>query len=119
MLNLKRGFDRLFLVLTILWALYCALVFPFQQSATAFHQYQRETNSCYQAEGSINDMNSCADVVFENWRATTDRWTYKRYYHDTWWPLLLVIVIPPVVVYGLARGLAAVSIWVGRGLKTP
>jgi|ERR1700683_2723259 len=117
--NLKRGFNRLFLVLTFLWVGYCAVVFPIQQSGDAFNQYQRESSGCYQSEGSISDKVSCADVAFTNWRDSADQWTYKRYYRNLWLPLLLAIVFPPAIIYGLARGLAAVTIWVGRGFKTP
>jgi hypothetical protein len=117
--NFKRGFNRFFLVLTFLWVVYCAAVFPLQRGGAAFNQYQKESSGCYQSGGSISDRVSCGDVAFANWRDSADQWTYKRYYRDLWLPLLLAIVFPPAIIYGLARGLVAVTIWVGRGFKTP
>jgi hypothetical protein len=33
--NIKRGFNRIYIVLAVLWALYCAVLFPLQRQAEA------------------------------------------------------------------------------------
>jgi hypothetical protein len=33
--NIKRGFNRIYIVLAVLWALYCAVLFPLKRQAEA------------------------------------------------------------------------------------
>jgi hypothetical protein len=44
--NIKRGFNRIYIVLAALWALYCAVLFPLQRQAEAIRQLDREIPVC-------------------------------------------------------------------------
>lgn len=113
-INVERGFNRLFLVLTGLWVVWCLLVYPLwrqQRAETAFHA---EMADCYQHElGKGPDFRDClqyAEVI-----SGVDSWSLKSYFERESWFLALFVVMVPLVAYGLCRGIGALSMWVRRG----
>jgi hypothetical protein len=122
-LQAMSGFNRLFLALTLLWALLCAVVYPLDVT----WERQKEAMTAYN-EGKKN----CAVLVVErpDWSMSKDCYkrtdeifqnTLKFYSFKNFWILpvalwqffLPVIIVPPVVLYGLA----ALGVWVRNGFK--
>jgi hypothetical protein len=67
-------------------------------------------------------VTKCADcgaakLAEQGWRTTLDMWAFKNFLLWAWKLLLLAVVVFPLVLYGLCRGAAAVSVWVWRGFR--
>jgi hypothetical protein len=64
--NVKRGFNRLHIVATVVWILYGAVVFPLQEVDKGFTQdfnlYISEENVCHEnaINGSTADLNAAS-----------------------------------------------------------
>ena len=112
--NVKGGFNRLYIVLAVVWAFYCLVVYPMQRRDEAFMQWQQDIKMC---QSSDVEMGECFKLAEQNWRTTTEPWFLRRFYIWAWWLLLLAIVVFPLVVYGCCRGAAAVGAWVWRGFR--
>jgi hypothetical protein len=117
MTNLRRGFNRLFVVLTVAWAVYCLLVFPQQQKRKAMAEYSTRYSDCYSEYLGKNERAACTKVAAEFFKVEVDSWSPRNFYIGAWWILLLAVVALPLIVYWLCRGTAAVSLWVWRGFK--
>src|ERR1035437_4124427 len=52
-INAKRGFNRLFVVLTALWVVYCLFAYPIQQRQHAHEVYAREFHDCLQRNDAL------------------------------------------------------------------
>lgn len=121
--NAKRGFNRLFLVVAVGWAIFWAVVYPLDRQ----WEDQRETLAQWR-----KDVKNCDQLVVERpgWaltkncyeRAMTNRenalelYSFKNFwiYPVAVWRLFLpLIVLPPLVVYGLA----AFVVWIWHGFK--
>jgi hypothetical protein len=48
--NVKRGFNRLFIVLVAVWAAYCLVIFPRQQIKEVGMDYGQDMHICYASE---------------------------------------------------------------------
>ena len=44
--NLRRGFNRLFIFLAACWAVYWLFVFPFVAATQGFNHYKKDVKSC-------------------------------------------------------------------------
>ncbi len=118
-LNLKRGFNRLFLVLTVLWVLYWAVVYPNRvcddQMEIATSVRVQAENNCFENRGSTKEDCSKAG------KADAERVTILTAYKEVWSIILIMGIGVPPIVYGLGRasirGLSAVCLWVWRGFK--
>ena len=118
--NIKRGFNRLFLVAAIGWAIYCTVIYPFSEQRKAWNHYEEDQHGCYEREldQSHDRLDSCLKLAEAEWRTALDSWSFKNFYFGAW-PLILAAIIGfPVVVYGGVRGIAAISIWVWRGYRS-
>jgi hypothetical protein len=109
--NVKRGFSRLFAVLTPLWIVFCLFVYPMQQRAHAEKVEKIEFLSCWQ-ESQPPDMKGCAD--YARLKAGTDMWSLRAFYARESWFLALVVVLVPLLVYGCFR----IAAWVLRGFMS-
>ena len=113
--NVKRGFNRLFVVLTAIWAVYCLILYPAQQRREALKVYSDEYHNCYDTEHHQEKPKDCAKQAQELWQTTVDQWSVKNFYIGDFWLLLVIVVVLPMVVYGFCRGLAGLTLWVWRG----
>jgi hypothetical protein len=102
----KRGFNRLLVVLTPLWVVYCLFVYPMQRRAEAEKVEKAEFANCWR---QIPDFKGCAD--WARVKAGTDLWTLRAFYARESWLLALVVAIVPLFAYGLFR----VTVWVVHG----
>ena len=115
--NIKRGFNRLFIVLTVLWVVFCTVVFPFNERRKASAQYDKDAVSCYSSELGNGEpaLHTCLRYAEENYKNALDLYSVKNLFIGAWRLVLGAIVLPPLLVYGIVRGIAATSIWVWRG----
>jgi hypothetical protein len=118
--NIKRGFNRLFLVLTVAWTVYCTVIYPFNERAKAFAHYQEDQRGCFERElGQDKDrLDACLKLAKDEWQTSVNQWSFKNFYIGAWPLILAAIVGIPLLTYGAVRGVAAVSLWVWRGYKT-
>ena len=106
---MKRGFKRLFAVLTPLWIVYCLFVYPMQRRAQAEKIEKTEFMSCWR---QTPDFKGCAD--WARVKAGTDLWTLRAFYARESWLLALAVVAVPLLAYGFCR----VTVWVCRGFTS-
>jgi hypothetical protein len=87
--DVKRGCNRVCIVLTVLWAAYVLLVYPLQQQARAEKIEKAEFLSCWNGPDHP-DFKSCADYAMV--KADSSRWALFFYYRREWiWLALLVL----------------------------
>lgn len=83
-LNVKRGFNRLFLVIWILWAGYCLLVFPAQRRIAAGHLNAQMRQTCYehQLTGPLRDSNrrDCLKLADDLYQTEFNEFSGKSFY---------------------------------------
>ncbi len=120
--HVNCGFNRLFLVLSLGWAIYWAIVYPLQRQfegqIEAVSQHQKRYAICGQLPGSVSgaERRDCFDMADSNWKNTMEFYSFKRFYlwDVAFWRLLIpAIIVPPIVLYGLA----ALGVWIGHGFK--
>lgn len=116
-MNVRRGFNRLFLVLSVSWAIYCSVIFPMVQSSEVVSQHHTALQSCYQLKTSMNGILACVKSAEDNQQIGLDRWSFKNFYAGLWRPLLVAAVVLPLTLYGILRGAAAIALWVWRGFN--
>jgi hypothetical protein len=113
--NVKRGFNRLFVLLVPVWVAYCLIVYPMQQQIHAEKAEKAEFLQCWQAS-TPPDFKGCAD--YAEIKSGVNGWSLKAFYARESWALALVVVTVTLVVYGVCRGVAALGLWVWRGFKS-
>ena len=113
--NIKRGFNRLFVVLTMGWALYCLFVIPMQRKNDAMSLYFNELNICSSHHVAGEDPTSCATFVQNTFGPEVDRWALFNYFKGYWLYILIAVTLVPLAVYGLLRVLALLGVWVYHG----
>jgi hypothetical protein len=121
--NAKRGFSRLFLVLTLTWAAFWAVLYPLhrqwagQQDAIAEHDKENKNCDALLVEHPEWDMTkNCYQRSSENLQNALRFYSFKNFwaYPVVFWRFFLpIIVVPPIIVYGLA----ALGVWVRNGIK--
>jgi hypothetical protein len=115
-LNFKRGFNRLFLVLCFGWVVYCTIFYPLHELGKAETGLRGAIQQCVNDNSTEHiTLNECVQLEQTLWNP--NQYALKNFYHDVWPELLAAILVVPVVIYGVVRGLAAVSMWVWRGYK--
>ena len=116
--NIKRGFNRIYVVLAAVWLLYCAVLFPLQRQAEATRNFDQEGAACWSMDDS-QERSTCLTAATTNWNAQMHQWQFRWFYSWAWGFLLLAVVVLPIVVYGCCRGAAAITVWVWKGFRVP
>jgi hypothetical protein len=121
--NVKHGFNRLFLVLTLAWATFWAVLYPlyfqWEGQEKAFTEYDKENKNCDKliVENPEWDMTkNCYQRSQENYKNKLRFYSFSHFwaYPAVYWKIFLpLVVVPPAVVYGLA----ALAVWVWNGFK--
>ena len=95
--NAKRGLNRLFVALTVLWAAYCLVGYPFQKRFEAVNKWNADLKMC--SEQTQGEMKECYDLVQQNYLTAVAPWQLPYFY--SWaWPFLLAAALGvPLVVY--------------------
>jgi len=118
-----RGFNRLFLVLTVAWAIWCAVVYPLQmeweRQREAVSKYDKDVKTCqeiYVRHPDYRSMDDCNRLAQVNETGALEFWSFKHFwYWDVafWQGEIPAIVLPPLLVYALGM----VGRWVWRGFR--
>ena len=108
--NVRHGFNRLFIVLTAAWVVYCLLVYPLQQGQRAVRRQAAIFQECYQNTPNFKACSQYAVAI-----SGVNDWSLKSYYERESWFLGLLVVTVPLLVYGLCRGAGVLSVWIWRG----
>jgi hypothetical protein len=123
-LNWRRGFNRVFVVLAVGWTVFVLLIIPIMDRQNAFQDYKESLQRCATTEvpSRVIDPNysRCAEgaEVFLKFRL-------ERYSLHAWlnWRSLLfrlgVLLLPPVAAYGLFRLGWFAFAWIRRGFRQP
>jgi hypothetical protein len=122
-MNLKHGFNRLFLVLALGWAIFWAALYPLQRQwegrHEAFLQYGKDNKNCDQLVVERPGWaltKDCYQQAMTDWQNALELYSFKNFWIypiGAWRLFLPVIVLPPLAAYGLA----ALAVWIWRGLK--
>ena len=121
----SRGFNRLFIVLTVLWAIFCGVLYPlkvqFDGQMRAVFQHDKDVKMCQQliVERPNWDLTkNCFDRIDENQRSAMELYSFKNFwiFGVAYWQLeVFAIVAPPLVIYILT----VIGRWIWRGFKPP
>lgn len=123
--RLWRGYNRLFLVFAILWAICCAVLYPLQRQfdgqEKAILQNDREMKVCQQLivqpGGGYQVMADCIKRTDAEMYNALARYSYSNFwiFDVAFWQLeALVIIVPPLIVYSLAVACR----WIWRGFTS-
>jgi hypothetical protein len=112
--NIKRGFNRAFVVLSGLWALYILIVFPVMKRNDADRNYGSHLRECTEPTHTER-LEDCTRFVEAIYGPEMEQWTLRSYYKTAWPYLLIVIIVLPIVVYGILRVAGLLFMWVRRG----
>ena len=122
--NLKRGFHRVFAILTIVWVILCIL-WPIHEREQFFTNFgsqhaQMRANCEYCAEYQSNCNKIIADckkgVDELDHRMFTEN-PLSHWYAEAWPYILVFAVVVPPLAYGVIRGAVAIVLWVSRGFQ--
>jgi hypothetical protein len=118
-----KGYNRLFLALTLLWAAFWAVLYPLnlqwagQQKAITEHQKEDKNCDALVVERPEWDMTkNCYQRSAENFQNALGAYSFKNFwaYPVVFWRLFLpIIAVPPIIAYGVV----ALGLWVRNGFK--
>jgi hypothetical protein len=121
---LSRGFNRLFLAMTVLWAIFLAVLVPLtlqldgQMRTMAKYREDVEEQKKLAADGDLGGSLSFGEIIEENRRNALEFYSL----HNFWvWDLgvwrweIPAIIVPPLVLYWLGM----LFQWVWRGFRPP
>ncbi len=117
----RRGFTRVFCVLTMAWVVTCTVIFPlglqFEGQRQAEVQYEKDTKMCQalMAESPLwGPTKTCFDDISRNNKTRLVSSSFKNFWMvDLAFGRVLIfaIILPPIFLYLIA--LAGVWIWQG------
>jgi hypothetical protein len=121
--NARRGFNRLFMALTLGWAIFWAVLYPLQRQWEGQHealiQWREDNKNCDQLVVERPGWaltRDCYQRAMTNWQNTLELYSFKNFWIypvSAWRFFLPVVVLPPLAVYGLT----ALAVWIWRGFK--
>jgi hypothetical protein len=119
-MNIRRGLNRVFFILGVVWALYLILAPPLHIRREASEIYKARVGTTYQIkdEARRERERHAAQEEFRELVAEgsfTKYWTKALRSYEFWG----VLLVPPLVVYGVAYGLIVLVLWVVRGFQSP
>lgn len=113
---IKRAFNRLFVVLSLGWVAYWTVIYPYGEQGKAFTRYLENERDCYESKlGQGKErLDECLKLAEKRWHRAQDQWALRNFLGP--WILAKAIGLP-LLVYGVWRGIAAVSLWIWRGYR--
>jgi len=116
--NLRHGFNRLYIVLACMWAVYCLMIYPMQQREKALQEWGEDKKSCYDSQyGNREGLAQCLKSAEQSFQTGLSSWSTKNFYLGAWKLLFAAIVLLPFIVYAVCRGGAALSLWIWNGFR--
>jgi hypothetical protein len=120
---LSRGLNRLFLAMTLLWAILLAVVVPLkyqwdgQMRTMAQYREDVEEQKKLAADGDLGGSLHFGEIIEENRRNALDFYSFQSFWISDvalWRWEIPAIIVPPLVLYGLGM----LFRWVWRGFRT-
>ena len=119
--ELWRGFNRLIIVLTIVWALFCAIVVPvvfIHRITVKLEAEHIEANTDCTHDYSLtgDELKRCYEMSDATWKEIEKPFSLKNFWLfdvQTWQRLVPMIFLPPLMIYVLATLVR----WIWRGFK--
>jgi hypothetical protein len=126
--DFKRGFHRIFAVLTILWIFVCIL-YPIWERDQLFKnfgaQYSRMRADCDVCPEYLS-ASACERLVSDcqkRWDKAEDDMLQEnplsKWYRKAWPFIIAFAVVVPVIAYWAVGGVIAVLLWVKKGFQDP
>jgi hypothetical protein len=116
--NTKRGFNRIYIVLALIWAVYCLFLYPLQKQSEAFELYGKEQQFCQERHYDTKDgLSDCLKLMERGYHSKVDMWSGVEFFKRFWFFLLLFVAVFPLVLYGCCRGSGAIIVWIWRGFS--
>jgi hypothetical protein len=128
-INLTRGFNRVFLLAVLGWAIFCLLIYPVLMAREGKAHYDGDVKYCYDMQAKFGSTaEPCLSQALKEFHSGTysgfgfawdegEYWSFNGYYRHMGWMLPAMIAVPPILRYGLAWGVAGVCRWVWRGFR--
>jgi len=117
-MNITRGFNRIFVVLAVVWAFYCLLVYPLHTRSGLIEFDVKQGGACYGSSDS-EFRKDCVKMWSDAVEKDSKQWALVNYYKTNWELILPAITIFRAIVYGLCRFIVFVFGWVYRGFNQP
>jgi hypothetical protein len=115
----KTGFNRLFVVAALGWAIYALWYVPVQQWHEQFDLASDKWSLCLSAAAHAQSkapMEQCNSEHEKDFRAIPHTaWT--GFDQKSWAWLIGLATVPPLVAYWLLRGVGLIASWVWRGFR--
>lgn len=114
MLNFRRGFNRVYIVLCGFWLLYSLVVYPIHKTSEARAlQMSIEAHCGYSTPKALE---ACEKSAEDESNAMAAPYTFPDYWFQ---PIVwLFVLLVPTLIYALLRGIVLVGSWVARGFKS-
>lgn len=122
--NIKSGLNRLFVVFWVAYALYCLVLYPFQERRAAVRLYAYELGTCIKTHAnSLDNQVKCIKDAELRLDTRLDEYRMPKFYMRAWRELLGLVLVPPLLIYALVyavvRGGVAATRWVWEGFRKP
>lgn len=116
MANLKRGFNRVYIVLCAVWLLYSLVLYP-QHQITEIGEYQRSmVQVCLDSHyNTSKELEQCEKTAEDGANAMAAPYTLPNWWLDPIVWLFVVVVL--ALMYALLWGVAWVGSWVAKGFR--
>jgi hypothetical protein len=121
--NVKHGFTRLFVVLTLGWSIFWVILYPlhvqWEGQKESFAEHNEENKNCDALVAKNPEWGmtkNCYQQSDENYRNRLRFYSLDKFwsYPLVFWKLFLtVILLPPAIVYGLV----ILGVWIQNGFK--
>ncbi len=114
MVNLKRGFNRVYIVLCGVWLLYSLVVYPIHKTSEARAlQMSIEAHCGYSTPKALE---ACEKSAEDEFNAMADPYILPNYWLQ---PIVwLFVLLVPALIYAFLRGIVLVVSWVASGFKS-
>ena len=131
--NMKLGFNRLFVVGTLVWVLYAGVVSPLieqvertnrdwdtsmlEQRVCSENAAKAYTDGMTNKEVYVRQTDACVEKGMKAWQERGRQNSFIKIYKAQWSCILLQSVTVPLIAYGAIRGIAAICLWVWHGYR--
>jgi len=116
--NIKRVFNRLFIGLSVVWAVYCVVVIhPHNELGKAFSRFMQSERDCALTVVKGKErLDKCVKLAKSEF--AQDQLELRNFYVAAGPRLLTLVIGLPLLIYAALRGMAAVFVRIWRGDKT-
>ena len=122
-LNLRLGFNRIFIVLTVIWTL-TVFVRPYFERGRLAKVGFESNHMIFELCIKHNEYQHCQEQLMQLSQATSNQWypKDKNVYqlligNDYVLTMAATLVVPPALTYGIIFGMMKLFFWIRQGFK--